>query len=272
MDKYAIIGNPVEHSLSPVIFQAFSEQTNQSLDYLRIKAPLDGFAATIKQFQKEGGKGANITLPFKHEAYRLADKRSKEANEAEAVSALQFRTDGTIYGVNYDGLGLVQDLTRNHNITLGQKSILIIGAGGATRGILGPLSNAAPAKIIIINRTASKARELADLFHLHGEIQGMGFDELEPTRYDIIIHATSLGHQGKAPSLPHGLIGPHTCCYDLSYGKIAAPFLQWARNEGAENCFDGLGMLVEHNAAVFYLWFGIYPDTSPVIEMLQTRL
>ncbi|ABS77362.1 shikimate dehydrogenase [Coxiella burnetii] len=272
MDKYAVIGNPVEHSLSPVIFQAFEKQTNHSFDYLKIKAPVNGFAAAVKKFHDKGGKGANITLPFKEEAYQLADKRSQEANEAHAASALQFREDGTIYAVNYDGLGLVQDLTRNHNITLTQKSILIVGAGGATRGILGPLLNAAPEKIVIVNRTPSKAHALAKIFHLRGEIQGGGFDELEPMRYDVIIHATSLGHQGKFPPLPDGLIGSQSCCYDLSYGKIASPFLQWAKDQGAKYNFDGLGMLVEHNAAVFYLWFGIYPDTNPVIEMLQAHL
>ena len=269
MDKYAIIGNPVEHSVSPTIFQAFAEQTHQSFEYFKIKAPLDGFAAVIAQFQKEGGKGANITLPFKHEAYQLANKKSQQANTA---SALQFFDDGTIYAVNYDGLGLVRDLTRNNNITLKQKSILIIGAGGATQGILESLIKTVPSKIVVVNRTTTKARELANLFQLRGKIDGVGFDELNPVHYDIIIHATSLGHQGKLPSLPNGLVASHTCCYDLSYGKTAAPFLHWAKNKGAIYCFDGLGMLVEHNAALFNLWFGVYPNTHSVIEMLGARL
>ena len=272
MNKYAIIGNPVKHSLSPIIFQAFSEQTHQSFEYFKIKAPLDEFATVITQFQKEGGKGANITLPFKREAYQLANKKSQAANAVSAASALQFFDDGTIYAVNYDGLGLVRDLTRNRNITLKQKSILIIGAGGSTQGILASLIKTVPSKIVIVNRTATKARELANLFQLCAKINGVSFDELKPTHYDIIIHATSLGHQGKLPYLPNGLITPRTCCYDLSYGKIAAPFLHWAKDNGAIYCFDGLGMLVEHNAALFNLWFGVYPDTHSVIKMLNIRL
>lgn len=268
MDKYAVIGNPVEHSLSPIIFQAFAEQTYQSFEYFKIKAPLDGFATVVTQFQKEGGKGANITLPFKGEAYQLANKKSQEVNH-NAASALQFFDDGTIYAINYDGLGLVRDLTRNLNITLKQKSILIIGAGGSTQGILEPLIKTVPSKIVIVNRTLRKARKLANLFQLRGNISGVGFDELKPAHYDIIIHATSLGHQGKFPDLPNGLITPHTCCYDISYGKIAAPFLHWAKDKGAICCFDGLGMLVEHNAALFNLWFGIHPDTHSVIKMLR---
>ncbi|WP_304985634.1 shikimate dehydrogenase [Coxiella-like endosymbiont] len=270
MDKYAIIGNPVDHSLSPIIFQAFGEQTRRTFRYLKIKAPFNDFPKVLKEFQKEGGKGANITLPFKYEAHKLSNKQSREAKEAQAASALQFLHDGTIYGVNYDGLGLVQDLTRNHNITLAQKSILILGAGGATQGILGPLMNTAPTQIVIVNRTVSKSRELASHFHLRGELQSIGYDHLKPIPYDIIIHATSLGHQGKLPSLPAAIIGPETCCYDLSYGKIALPFLQWAKRQGANKCFDGLGMLIEHNAALFYLWFGIYPDTSPILKGLST--
>lgn len=270
MDKYAVIGNPVEHSLSPVIFQAFAEQTHQSFKYFKIKAPLDGFATVIAQFQKEGGKGANITLPFKREAYQLANKKSQEAKNV--ASALQFFDDGTIYAVNYDGFGLIRDLTHNHNIMLKQKSILIIGAGGSTQGILEPLIKTVPSKIIIANRTATKARELANLFQLHGIVDGVGFDELQPAHYDIVIHATSLGHEGKFPHLPNGLITSHTYCYDLSYGKIVTPFLHWAKDKGAIYCFDGIGMLVEHNAALFNLWFGIYPDTHSVIKMLDIHL
>ena len=269
MDKYAIIGNPVDHSLSPIIFQNFREQTQQVFHYLKIKAPVNNFVNVLKEFQKKGGKGVNITLPFKHEAYKFLNKLSLEAKEAQAVSALQFLNDGTMYGVNYDGLGLVQDLTRNHNITLTQKSILILGAGGATQGILGPLINIAPAQIVIVNRTASKAHELVSRFHSRGKLRGIGYDDFKPIYYDIIIHATSLGHQGKFPQLPNAIIGPRTCCYDLSYGRIAVPFLQWAKRRGTNKCFDGLGMLIEHNAALFYLWFGIYPNTSSILKKLN---
>lgn len=269
MYKYAIIGNPVDHSLSPIIFQVFRKQTRRTFHYLKIKAPFNDFAHVLKEFQKEGGKGANITLPFKHEAYKLSNKHSREAKEAQAGSALQFLDDGAIYSVNYDGLGLVQDLTYNHNITLAQKSILILGAGGATQGILGSLINTAPAQIVIANRTVSKARKLASYFHLRGELLGIGYDDLKPIPYDIIIHATSIGYEGKFLPLPSTIIGPQTFCYDLSYGKIALPFLQWAKHQSANKCFDGLGMLVEHNAALFYLWFGIYPDTLPILKKIN---
>lgn len=164
MDKYAVIGNPIEHSLSPFIFQAFKEQTNQLFDYIKIKAPLDECAAIIKQFQHEGGKGVNITLPFKEVGYQLADKRSRETDEAHTASALQFQDDGSIYAVNYDGFGLLQDITHNHNITLTQKSILIIGAGGATHGILSKLITVVPEKIVIVNRTIAKTLALKKLF------------------------------------------------------------------------------------------------------------
>ena len=272
MDKYGIIGNPVEHSLSPIIHHAFAAQSDQTFTYDKIKASVDGFAAALTMFQETGGKGLNVTLPFKHEAYQLSDQQSKEAAEAQAASALQIRDDGSILAVNYDGLGLVQDLTRNHHVTFCDKSILIVGAGGATRSILGPLLDAVPNSIMIANRTAVKAHELAELFQLRGNVQAIGLNKLTPTGYDIIIHSTSLGHQGKLPELPNGLIKPATCCYDLSYGKAAQPFLNWAKSQGVNQCLDGIGMLVEHNAAVFYLWFGIYPDTRPVIEMLQKRL
>ena len=272
MDKYAIIGNPVEHSLSPLIFKAFQQQTGNSFEYLKIEAPLNKFSTVVKQLQQEGCKGVNITLPFKKEAYQLANQCNQEAKEAHAASALQFRNDGTIYAVNYDGFGLVQDLNHNYNLTITQKSILIVGAGGATQGILKSLLNTAPEKIVISNRTISKAMELAKNFHLRRKIQGIGFNALKTIQYDIIIHATSLGHQGKAPLLPNGLISSKTSCYDLSYGNIALPFLKWAKSQGAVHCFDGLGMLVEHNAAVFYLWFGIYPDTNLIIKMLRSRL
>lgn len=270
MDKYAIIGNPIDHSLSPIIFQIFGEQTQQVFHYLKIKTSFNNFSKVLKEFQKEGGKGVNITLPFKRAAYKLLNKQSWEAKEAQAVSALQFLNDGTIYGVNYDGLGLIRDLTHNHNITLAQKSILILGAGGVTQGILGPLISTSPEKIVIVNRTVSKACALASHFYSRSELRGIGYDDLKPMSYDIVIHATSLGHQGKYPQFPAAIIGPQTYCYDLSYGKIAMPFLKWAKLQGANKCFDGLGMLIEHNAALFYLWFGVYPDTSYVLKKLST--
>ncbi|QHG92663.1 shikimate dehydrogenase [Coxiella endosymbiont of Amblyomma sculptum] len=272
MNKYAVIGNPIEHSLSPAIFQDFGKQIQKALLYLKIEASSSNFVSVLKRFQKRGGRGMNITSPFKHEAYRISNRYSQEAREAQAVSALRFLNDGTTYGANYDGIGLVKDLTRNQRISLLGKSILILGAGGAARGILGPLANAKPKKIVIANRTVSRARKLVSHFHhyrLQIRMQGIGFNDLKPIPYDIIIHATSSGHQGQVLQLPTAIIGSRTFCYDLSYGKAAAPFLQWSGAQGAEKCCDGLGMLIEHNAALFHLWFGIYPDTSSVLKKLK---
>ncbi|AJC50169.1 shikimate dehydrogenase [Coxiella endosymbiont of Amblyomma americanum] len=270
MEKYAIIGNPVAHSLSPIIFQAFGAQVHKIFCYIKIETSLNGFANALKKFQKIGGKGVNITAPFKHKAYNISNKSSQEAKEAQAASALLFLNNGaTIYSVNYDGLGLKKDLVRC-NINLTRKSILIVGAGGAVSGILGSLTNdAISSKIVIVNRTISKAYKLVSYFRSHNLLQCVGYNDLQPTPYDVIIHATSLGHQGKLPPLPSAVIGPKTCCYDLSYGRAALPFLQWAKSKGASKCFDGLGMLVEHNAALFYLWFGIYPNTSSVLKKLN---
>lgn len=270
-DRYAVIGNPVEHSLSPLIHEAFAEQTHRSLHYSKIKAPRDGFIKTVREFQQTGGKGLNVTLPFKLQAYQLANQRSYAAEAAQAVSVLHFRNQGIIYADNYDGLGMVNDLTHNYHIDLAQKTILIIGAGGAAQGILGPLLDKFPIEVTIANRTANKAHQLATKFQARGTVQGVGFAELKPFPYDVIIHATSLGHQGQTVPLPWGLIGANTCCYDISYGKAAQPFLQWAKTQGAKKCFDGLGMLVEHNAAVFYLWFHVHPDPKPVITMLRAK-
>lgn len=269
MDKYAVIGNPVEHSLSPMIHRAFAEQTGKSFEYTKIKPPLDGFASAVHRFQGEGGKGLNVTLPFKHEAYHLADQRSAAAKMARAASVLKLNADGSVVADNFDGFGLIQDLKVNHHTTIAQKNILIIGAGGAVRGILGALLNESPKKIVIANRTANRAIELAEDFKPMGNVEGVGLNKLEVKSYDIIIHATSMGHQQGAPDLQSGFITENICCYDISYGKTAAPFLNWARSQGARLCYDGIGMLVEHNAAVFYLWFGVHPKTKPIIKLIQ---
>jgi shikimate dehydrogenase len=271
MDKYAVIGNPVEHSLSPIIHEAFAKQTKQKFIYSKIEAPLDGFVPTVQQFITAGGKGLNVTLPFKHEAYQLSTNRSKTVEEAQAASVLHFRTHQEIYADNFDGFGMVQDLTCNYQIKLTQQKILVLGAGGAAQGILGPLLDQSPAQVVIANRTGDKAHHLATKFRSRGPVQGISFAELKASPYDVIIHVTSIGHQNQALTLPDGLITADTCCYDISYGKAAQTFLNWAKMQGAKKYFDGLGMLVEHNAAVFYLWFGIHPDTQPVIKMLRTE-
>lgn len=269
MDKYAIFGNPVEHSLSPIIHAAFATQTHQEFEYVRIKpAPAD-FASALQTFIHSGGNGCNVTFPFKEQAFAAATQHSNTANDATAASCLLIHENGTIFADNYDGTSLVQDLTHNYEFSLDHKTLLIIGSGGATRGILGPLLDRTPAKIVIANRTAHKATALAECYKLRGYVTGCGLDSLASTPYDLVIHATTAGHQNNLVPLPAGIITNHTRCYDLSYGKAAAPFLNWAKKQGAAQCMDGLGMLVEHNAAVFYLWRNLYPDTQPVLDMLR---
>lgn len=271
MDKYAIFGNPVEHSLSPIIHAAFATQTRQAFEYIRIKPLPDGFASALQAFIDDGGNGCNVTFPFKEQAFTAATHHSHTAADAEAASCLLVGEDGTVFADNYDGTGLVQDLTHNNAFSLSHKTVLIIGAGGATRGILGPLLDRAPSKIVIVNRTPQKAAALAEHYSLRGCVTGMGLDALANTSYDLVIHATTAGHQNNLVPLPPGIIEHHTWCYDLSYGKAAAPFLNWAKKQGAAQCMDGLGMLVEHNAAVFYLWRNLYPHTQPVIDMLRNN-
>jgi len=264
VDNYAVIGHPVRHSLSPAIHTEFARQTGEILKYTAIEAPLDRFSATVRAFIQAGGKGINVTVPFKPEAYQLADERSELAEQALAANTLMFREDGSVFADSTDGIGLLQDLTGNHDYTLRQKKILLIGAGGAARCVLGPIISAAPAECVIANRTADKAYALAEQYQLQGQVQGAGLSELIAEPYDLIINATSAGLSGEAIDLPAELIASHTWCYDMVYGKEPTPFLQWAHRLGAQQCLDGLGMLVEQAAAAFYLWRGVYPDTKSV--------
>ena len=272
MDKYAIFGNPVEHSLSPMIHQLFAEQAQQTIAYQKIQPPKNALEPALREFIDAGGKGANVTTPFKHQAFLLANEKSPRAQQASAASCLLFREDKTIVAENYDGTGFIRDLTQNHGFSIAQKKILIVGAGGATQGILGPLVDAAPAHIIIANRTAKTAIQLSAHYQTSGITSGIGLDECPATPFDLIIHTTTMGHTDEKPHLPNGLITPSTFCYDLSYGKAAQPFLQWAKRQGAEHSADGLGMLVEHNAALFYWWQQFSPDTKPVIAVLKNQL
>lgn len=260
--QYAVIGNPVEHSLSPKIHAIFAEQTGIALEYRKILTDINHFDKTAREFFTHQGKGCNITVPFKHDALILADTISETAKVAQAVNCLTKQEDGSLQGDNFDGVGLVQDLTHNLRYAIRQKKILIIGAGGATRGILAPLLEKAPEEIIIANRNVNKAIALADSFREYGNTQGISLGDIPHRPFDLIIHATSLGHEGKMPQLPSTIVNNDTFCYDLSYGAAANLFLSWARACGARRCQNGLGMLIEQAAATFYLWHGIYPDTQ----------
>jgi shikimate dehydrogenase len=263
-DRYAVFGHPIAHSKSPQIHAAFARQTGQDLTYEAILAPLDGFADSVAQFISAGGRGANVTVPFKEEAFRLANRLSPRAQRAGAVNTLSFDADG-ILGDNTDGAGLVADLTRNLHCTLAGKRILLLGAGGAARGVIEPLLEQKPSALVMANRTVSRAQELAELFG-HG-VSACSFDAVD-TPFDLVINATAASLAGERPPLSPCVFTPDTLAYDLMYGRDT-PFLAFARTHGAATA-DGLGMLVEQAAEAFYLWRGVRPDTAPVIAALRT--
>jgi shikimate dehydrogenase len=262
---YAVFGNPVAHSKSPLIHAEFARQTGQDLDYLAILAPLDGFPGTVESFREAGGEGANVTVPFKEAAFRLATHLTPRAKDAGAVNTLKFE-NGQILGDNTDGSGLVRDLTVNLKQTLAGKHILLMGAGGAARGVIGPLLAERPAALVLANRTVGKAQQLAELFD--GKFAASSYATLAGQRFDIVINATAASLKGELPPLPDHLFNPGALAYDMMYGS-ETPFMAWARTHGAKIVADGLGMLVEQAAESFYLWRGVHPDTAPVIRKLR---
>jgi shikimate dehydrogenase len=270
-DRYAVIGNPVAHSKSPQIHAAFALQTGQDLVYEALLAPVDGFERTVRAFAAAGGKGMNVTVPFKLEAYRLAATRSARAEAAKAVNTLIFTAAG-IRGDNTDGLGLVADLKCNLGLALAGKRILLLGAGGAARGVILPLLEEGPVALAIANRTAEKAAALrAEFAPLAGAcpIDACGFGELAGRQFDLVVNATAASLAGEAPALPPGLYAPGALAYDMVYGKELTPFLRTAQQEGVAQLADGLGMLVEQAAESFFLWRGVRPDTAPVLAQLR---
>ncbi|MBI5006966.1 MAG: shikimate dehydrogenase [Nitrosomonadales bacterium] len=266
-DKYAVIGNPISHSKSPLIHSLFAAQTGQDMSYEAIEAPLDGFAATIQRLRSEGYKGCNVTVPFKFEAYQLCDELAPRARDAKAVNTIVFR-DGKILGTNTDGAGLLNDIQNNLGVKLMWKDALLLGAGGAAAGVLWPLFNAGIG-IDIANRTIEKAQLLADEFKGSGTVYARRYDELAGRKYDLVINATSSGLKDDLPPLPDGLFKPGALAYDMMYGR-ETPFMAYARKQGAALVADGLGMLVEQAADAFLLWRGVRPDTRPVLEKLRT--
>ncbi len=271
-DRYAVIGNPVSHSLSPEIHAVFARQTGQRMVYDAIQVDEGGFPQAVGNFQGAGGKGLNITLPFKREAWRLADSRSPRAELAGAVNTMLF-IDGRIHGDNTDGIGLVRDLTANLGVEIGDRRVLVVGAGGAARGVLGPLLEQQPAELVIVNRTVDRAIELAGIFKDRGvKLAGCGFDELDDRDFDVIINGTSASLHGETLPLPPSILAPGCWCYDMMYGRAPTPFLRWAEAQGAPHRADGLGMLVEQAAESFLLWRGVRPDTVPVRAQLRSTL
>jgi len=261
-DLYAVIGNPISHSKSPKIHSYFAEQTGQDMRYEARLAPLDGFVQSVKDFQKAGGRGLNVTVPFKLEAYALADGLSPRAQRAGAVNTLLFKPDGSIEGDNTDGVGLVRDL-HDHGVILKEVNILILGAGGAVRGVLAPLLAEHPASLSLANRTADKALQLAqDFADLSPNIQGCGYDKLYGRHFDIIINGTSASLSGELPPLSNDLLKPGGVTYDMAYGNEPPPFQRWGEAHGAAKALNGFGMLLEQAAESFYLWRSIRPDTQ----------
>lgn len=277
MDKYLVVGNPIEHSKSPVIHAEFARQTQQEMSYDKCLVALDGFEEALQHFRENGVKGLNVTVPFKEEAFNAATELSARAKFAGAVNTLTFGPEGELIGDNTDGVGLVTDITANHQGNLKGKRILVIGAGGAVRGVLGSLIDAEPESIVIANRTVAKAEQLAELFNQYeseitasktAKISASGFDSLPQQPFDWIINGTAASLSGEIPPIPAACLSSITYCYDMMYSKEATAFNAWAEQQGVAACYDGLGMLVEQAAEAFFIWRGVRPNTHPVLEML----
>jgi shikimate dehydrogenase len=268
-DLYAVIGNPIAHSKSPRIHTEFARQTGEDLRYEAILAPRDGFAAAVAAFRAAGGKGLNVTVPFKLDAFALAAERTERAVQAQAVNTLKF--DGaSALGDNTDGAGLVADLAGRLEFVIEGKCVFIMGAGGAARGIILPLLRERPASIAIANRTVEKARALEREFARFGPVTSGGYAEFSGRKFDIVVNATSAALAGELPPLPPGIFAPGALAYDMTYGPHHARFGTHALADGAARVADGLGMLIAQAAESFFLWRGVRPDTGPVIELLRS--
>ncbi|MCX7095532.1 MAG: shikimate dehydrogenase [Methylobacter sp.] len=270
-DRYAVFGHPIKHSKSPRIHRMFAEQTGQTLDYSAVEVPAEQFETAVAAFFAEGGKGLNCTVPLKELAWRYAEHKTERAQLSKAVNTLALQADGSILGDNTDGIGLVSDLTVNRGIALAGIRILILGAGGASRGIISPILEQLPQTLVIANRTEDKAVKLAAEFQAKATITGCGFDGLENQQFDLILNATSASLSGQLPPLPVGLLAAGGNCYDLAYGNEPTAFVRWGRENHAANSLDGLGMLVEQAAEAFFIWRGVRPATPPVIELLDSE-
>ena len=274
MDRYAVIGNPIAHSKSPQIHAAFARQTGQALSYEALLAPVDGFAQTVADFRAHGGRGLNVTVPFKLEAFALAEHHTARAQAAGAVNTLAFGADGVL-GDNTDGAGLVRDLTANRHFALAGCRILLLGAGGATRGVLLPLLDSRPARLTIANRTVAKAEALSTLFAARAGdcvLDACGFDALAGRRFDLVINATAASLADELPPLPPGLYAEGALAYDMMYARAPTRFMRAALADGAARVADGLGMLVEQAAESFTLWRGVRPDSAPVLAELRRQI
>jgi shikimate dehydrogenase len=268
-DKYAVFGNPIKHSKSPMIHTAFAEQCGQQLQYRAVRVELEGFNRAARNFFEGGGAGLNITVPFKREAFEFADQLSDRALRAGAVNTLSRAQDGSIEGDNTDGIGLVRDMVANLGWVVQDLRVLVLGAGGAARGVLEPLLRERPRALLIVNRTPQRAQHLAEEFSKLGPLAGGAYSLIGERQFDLVINATSAGLSGEMPELPSTLLTERSCCYDLVYGAEPTPFMRWAAHHTAWAVADGLGMLVEQAAQSFYIWRGVRPETRPVINQVR---
>ena len=271
MLRFAVIGNPIEHSLSPIIHQQFAKQTGLNLVYEKILGDLNSCQQQIQTFFSQGGTGLNVTLPFKEQAYALCDVLSLRATQAGAVNTLMKGKDGRLYGDNTDGVGLVRDMTQNLGWSLAGKRILVVGAGGAVRGVLGVLLAAKPAQLLIANRTHSKAQALADIFQEYGQITALRFEDIAPHSIDVVINGSSASLMGELPPLAADILAADACAYDMAYGKPKLPFLEWATAQQATTS-DGLGMLIEQAAESFFIWRGVRVTTADLLAEIRQEL
>ncbi len=271
-DRYAVIGNPISQSKSPLIHGSFAQATGQDLTYGTIEGPLNGFAAAVRAFRDSGGRGMNVTAPFKLQAFELANECSERARLAGAANALKFEPDGRILAENFDGIGLVNDIVRNQRMPIKGKRVLMLGAGGAVRGALLPFLAEHPAELVLANRHADKAEQLAAQLGAHGTVRGGSYADIGGARFDIVVNATSASLRAELPPVPPGVFSPDGLAYELAYGKGLTPFLRLARDAGVKRLADGVGMLVEQAAEGFLWWRGVRPDTHAVIEKMTIPL
>jgi shikimate dehydrogenase len=263
-DRYAVIGHPIAHSKSPIIHSLFAEQTGEDIRYEAIDVAPEELPEMIAKFTAEGGRGLNVTVPHKQNALVLMDALTERAKLAGAVNTITRKENGELEGDNTDGVGLIADLRENLNVELIDSSILILGAGGATRGIIPPLMEQKPAELLIANRTVDKAQALSNAFVDLGNIDACGFDNLDGRHFHLIINATSAGLEGELPPFPSSILSPDTVCYDLSYSMHDTPFIAWAKEHGCKQAYQGWGMLVEQAAESFAIWRGKRPETAEV--------
>jgi len=268
-DKYVVIGNPIEHSLSPLIHTHFAKATGEKTSYEKVLAPLDRFDACIKVLQQQGVKGANVTAPFKGQAFALMDECSERARIAGAVNTITFMPDGKLVGDNTDGVGLIKDIQQNLKFNLCNKSILIIGTGGAAHGILLPLLQQQPKSLTITNRTFQKSKQLAEQFQQSGNIAAAEITSLDDLSFDVVINTTSIDIDFKQLGLASSIIEPHSFCYDINYSNNTTSFLRWCESCGTDQTHDGIGMLVEQAAAAFAIWRDKTPETRKSIAELK---